>query len=107
MTKLFVHAKLLIDGISATPKLDQLISIEDDKIKAIEDYHEIQENVIEVNTITPGFFNCHVHILYPVGFDSKKEFSLIEKIFYAQKSTVKIILNPSNIYSCCRHGRKL
>ena len=55
MTKLFVHAKLLIDGISATPKLDQLISIEDDKIKAIEDYHEIQENVIEVNTITPGF----------------------------------------------------
>ena len=29
MTKLFVHAKLLIDGISATPKLDQLISIED------------------------------------------------------------------------------
>jgi len=72
MTKLFVHAKVLIDGVSATPKFDQLISIEDDKIKAIEDYHEIQENVIEVNTITPGFFNCHVHILYPVGFDSKK-----------------------------------
>ena len=85
MTKLFVHAKLLIDGINDTPKFDQLISIEDDKIKAIEDYHEIQEDVIEVNTITPGFFNCHVHILYPVGFDSKKEFSLIEKIFYAQK----------------------
>ena len=53
MTKLFVHAKLLIDGISATPKFDQLISIEDDKIKAIEDYHEIHEDVIEVNTITP------------------------------------------------------
>lgn len=85
MTELFVHAKVLIDGVSDTPKFDQLISIEDDKIKAIEDYHEIQENVIEVNTITPGFFNCHVHILYPVGFDSKKEFSLIEKIFYAQK----------------------
>lgn len=85
MTKLFVHAKVLIDGISDTPKFDQLISIEDDKIKAIEDYHEIQENVIEVNTLTPGFFNCHVHVLYPVGFDSKKEFSLIEKIFYAQK----------------------
>lgn len=32
MNKLFVHAKLLIDGISATPKLDQLISIEDDKM---------------------------------------------------------------------------
>lgn len=38
-----------------------------------------------MNTLTPGFFNCHVHVLYPVGFDSKKEFSLIEKIFYAQK----------------------
>ena len=35
MTKLFVHAKLLIDGINDTPKFDQLISIEDDKIKAI------------------------------------------------------------------------
>ena len=35
MTKLFVHAKVLIDGVSATPKFDQLISIEDDKIKAV------------------------------------------------------------------------
>lgn len=51
MTKLFVHAKLLIDGINDTPKFDQLISIEDDKIKVIEDYHEIQEDVIEVNTM--------------------------------------------------------
>lgn len=58
MTELFVHAKVLIDGISDTPKFDQLISIEDDKIKAIEDYHEIQENVIEVNTITPGFLTA-------------------------------------------------
>ena len=33
MTKLFVHAKVLIDGVSATPKFDQLISIEDDKSK--------------------------------------------------------------------------
>lgn len=27
MTKLFVHAKVLIDGVSDTPKFDQLISI--------------------------------------------------------------------------------
>ena len=85
MNKLVIHAKIMIDGISDTPKKDQLITIEDDKITSIEDYHKTENEVIEVNTITPGFFNCHVHILYPVGFDSKKEFSLMEKIFYAQK----------------------
>lgn len=85
MNKLVIHAKIMIDSISDTPKKDQLITIEDDKITSIEDYHKTEDEVIEVNTITPGFFNCHVHILYPVGFDSKKEFSLIEKIFYAQK----------------------
>lgn len=85
MNKLVIHAKIMIDGISDTPKKDQLITIEDDKITSIEDCHKTEDEVIEVNTITPGFFNCHVHILYPVGFDSKKEFSLIKKIFYAQK----------------------
>ena len=29
MTKLYIHAQTLIDGISDTPKLDQLITIED------------------------------------------------------------------------------
>ena len=85
MTKLYIHAQTLIDGISDTPKLDQLITIEDDKIVQIEDYHEINEDIIHESVVTPGFFNCHVHILYPVGFDSKKEFSLMEKAFYAQK----------------------
>lgn len=85
MNKLVIHAKIMIDGISDTPKKDQLITIEDDKITSIEDYHKTEDEVIEVNTIMPGFFNCHVHILYPVGFDSKKDFNLIEKIFYAQK----------------------
>lgn len=85
MNKLVIHAKIMIDGISDTPKKDQLITIEDYKIIQIEEYHKTEDEVIEVNTITPGFFNCHVHILYPIGFDSKKEFSLIEKIFYAQK----------------------
>lgn len=67
MSKLYIYAHTLIDGISDTPKKDQLITIEDDKIIQIEEYHEINEDVIEVNTLTPGFFNCHVHIFYPVG----------------------------------------
>ena len=85
MTKLYIRANTLIDGISDTPKKDQLITVEDDKIIDISDYHKINEDVIHENVVTPGFFNCHVHIMYPVGFDSKREFSLIEKIFYAQK----------------------
>lgn len=85
MTKLYIHAQTLIDGISDAPKQDQLITIEDDKIIQIEDYHEVKENVIHENVVTPGFFNCHVHIMYPVCFGANKEFTLIEKAFYAQK----------------------
>ena len=85
MTRLYIHAQTLIDGISDAPKKDQLITVEDDKIIKIEDYHEINEDVIHENVVTPGFFNCHVHIMYPVGFSFDKKFSLIEKIFYAQK----------------------
>ena len=32
MTKLYIHAQTLIDGISDAPKKDQLITVEDDKI---------------------------------------------------------------------------
>ena len=85
MTKLYIHAQPLIDGISDAPKKDQLIIIEDDKIIQIEEYHEINEDVIHANVVTPGFFNCHVHILYPVGFKFDTQFSLMEKAFYAQK----------------------
>lgn len=85
MTKLYIHAQTLIDGISDAPKQDQLITIEDDKIIQIEGYHEVKENVIHENVVTPGFFNCHVHIMYPVGFGANKEFTLMEKAFYAQK----------------------
>ena len=67
MTKLYIHAQALIDGISDAPKQDQLITIEDDEIIQIEDYHEVKENVIHEKVVTPGFFNCHVHIMYPVG----------------------------------------
>jgi imidazolonepropionase-like amidohydrolase len=85
VTKLYIHAQTLIDGISDAPKKDQLIIIEDDKIIQIEEYHEINEDVIHANVVTPGFFNCHVHILYPVGFKFDTQFSLMEKAFYAQK----------------------
>ncbi|WP_333673211.1 hypothetical protein [Holdemanella porci] len=67
MTKLYIHAQTLIDGISDVPKQDQLITIEDDKIIQIEEYHEVNEDVIHEKVVTPGFFNCHVHIMYPVG----------------------------------------
>lgn len=55
MTKLYIHAQTLIDGISDAPKKDQLIIIEDDKIIQIEEYHEINEDVIHANVVTPGF----------------------------------------------------
>ena len=79
MSKIFVHAKTMIDGVSDTPKFDQLITCEDGKITAIEPYHIINEDVVEANVVTPGFFNCHVHIMEPVGFGTDKEFSFIER----------------------------
>lgn len=85
MSKIFVHAKTMIDGVSDTPKFDQLITCEDRKITAIEPYHTINEDVVEANVVTPGFFNCHVHIMEPVGFGTDKEFTFIEKTFYTQK----------------------
>lgn len=85
MSKLVVHAKIMIDGVSDTPKKDQLISIKDGKIVSIEEYHETNEEVIHANVVTPGFFNCHVHIMEPVGFGTDKKFSLMEKAFYTQK----------------------
>lgn len=90
MSKLVVHAKIMIDGVSDTPKKDQLISIEDGKIVSIEEYHETNEEVIHANVITPGFFNCHVHIMEPVGFGTDKKFSLMEK-HSIRKNTVKTI----------------
>ena len=48
MSKLVVHAKTMIDGVSDTPKKDQLISMEDGKIVSIEDYHETNEEVVHL-----------------------------------------------------------
>lgn len=91
MTKLYIHAQTLIDGISDAPKQDQLITIEDDKIIQIEEYHEVNEDVIHEKVVTPGFFNCHVHIMYPVGFGANKEFTLMEKKLSMPKNTAKNI----------------
>lgn len=56
MTKLYIHAQTLIDGISDVPKQDQLITIEDDKIIQIEEYHEVNEDVIHEKS-------CYTRIL--------------------------------------------
>lgn len=85
MSKTKVHAKILIDGVNNTPKYDQLIITEDGKITSIEDFKNTEEDVIEANVVTPGFFNCHVHIMEPVGFGTDRKFTLMEKAFYTQK----------------------
>lgn len=58
MSKLVVHAKIMIDGVSDTPKKDQLISIEDGKIVSIEEYHETNEEVIHANVVTLAFLTA-------------------------------------------------
>ena len=86
----YVHAKILIDGIHDEPLYDQLITLEDDKIKNIEKYQN-QQNTIEANIVTPGFFNCHVHILEPVNVSLKNGLSTAEKFYYAQKHCLDYI----------------
>lgn len=66
MSCLKIHAQILIDGIHDEPRFNQLIVCKDHKIIEIKDYEPIQD-ALEVHVVTPGFFNCHVHILDPVG----------------------------------------
>lgn len=100
MPKLYIHAQTLINGCSNEPKHDQLVVCEDDKILRIEPYHPIDEDIIEVHTLTPGFFNCHVHIMDPVGFDFKRKFTLIEKAFYAKKHCEDYIQSGITFIRC-------
>ncbi len=79
-----VHAKILIDGVHDEPLYDQLITLEDQKIIKIEKFDH-QDIDLEANVVTPGFFNCHVHILYTVNVSSKNGLSTAEKFYYAQK----------------------
>ena len=74
MTKLYIHAQTLIDGISDTPKLDQLITIEDDKIVQIEDYHEINEDIIHESVVTPGFSIVTYTFCIRLDLTQKKNF---------------------------------
>ena len=82
----YIHAKNLIDGISDSCKKDQLVCIENDRIKGIEDFHEVDGTLYTVDTLIPGLLNCHVHVMDPVGFGTNKKFTLMEKAFYAQKN---------------------
>lgn len=90
MSKLFVHAKTLIDGVSDTPFTNQLITCEDGKITAVENYHEVDGDVVEANVVTPGFFNCHVHIMERLVLERIKNLVLLKK-HSIPKNTLKII----------------
>ena len=107
MSKIFVHAKTMIDGVSDTPKFDQLITCEGGKITAIEPYHTINENVVEANVVTPGFFNCHVHIMDLLVLERIKNLLFIEKTFYTQKHLEDYINSGVTFYSCCRNRKRL
>lgn len=74
MSKLVVHAKIMIDGVSDTPKKDQLISIEDGKIVSIEEYHETNEEVIHANVVTPGFLTVTYTFCIRLDLTQKKNF---------------------------------
>ena len=82
---MIIHADILIDGICDKPKKNQLIYIQNQTIIKIENFKETVKPDMHVFVLTPGFFNCHVHLLNPVGFSFGKKFSLMEKAFYAQK----------------------
>ena len=95
MTRLYIHAQTLIDGISDAPKKDQFITVEDDKIIDISDYHKINEDVIHENVVTPGFFNCHVHILYPVA---NKQISLPTPIIRTWRKSFLLPITSKELY---------
>jgi imidazolonepropionase-like amidohydrolase len=61
-----IHAGTLIDGISPTPRHNVSITIQDDKITAVEDGFTTPPGaqVIDLSgaTVLPGFIDCHVHV---------------------------------------------
>lgn len=86
MSTYYIHAKHLIDGVSQNEKINQLICVEDGKIKSICDYKKVDGTIYETDTLMPGLLNCHVHVMDPVGFPTSYKFTLMEKAFYAQKN---------------------
>lgn len=63
---LAVHAGILLDGISATPRRQVTIRIHDDRITGIEAGFTSPRGaeVIDLSdeTVMPGFIDCHVHV---------------------------------------------
>ena len=86
MDTYYIYAKNLIDGVSDVCKKNQLVCVENGKIKSIENNHEVDGAVYMTDTLMPGLLNCHVHVMNPVGFGTNHTFSLMEKAFYAQKN---------------------
>ena len=86
MSMYYIYAKNLIDGVSDSIKKDQLVCIENETIKSIEAFHDVDGTLYKVDTLMPGLLNCHVHVMDPVGFGTNKKFTLMEKAFYAQKN---------------------
>ena len=65
-----VHAGLLFDGISDTPRREMSILIHDDRIVGVEAGFRAAAaaDLIDLSTATvmPGFIDCHVHVAAPL-----------------------------------------
>lgn len=61
-----IHAGILIDGVSATPRRQVTILVHDERIAAVQDgfTSPAGAEVIDLSreTVMPGFIDCHVHI---------------------------------------------
>ncbi|MFM9379016.1 amidohydrolase family protein [Gordonia sp. VNK21] len=72
MTTIILQNARLIDGTGADPVTDAVLVIEDDKITyagAADGAPKAADGAVTVdvggNTVTPGFFDCHVHLSLP------------------------------------------
>ena len=61
-----VHAGSLLDGVTATPRLEMSILIQDDKITGVATGYvsPAGAEILDLSTMTvmPGFIDCHIHI---------------------------------------------